>query len=167
VLESASAGLLDAADRAARVASDEALAQRILRDGVVAFVDEWERQPLLALAAHVSEQVRREQHQQRLANNPVGLANSLRGMGAGQQPPLWSRLGELAQVPVGLIAGALDARYSAVGRRMQALLPSATLHVVSQAGHTVHLDRPASFARLVKKLTQAGTRCYIAAERLF
>jgi 2-succinyl-6-hydroxy-2,4-cyclohexadiene-1-carboxylate synthase len=167
VLESASPGIEDPDERKRRGASDNVLADRIQRDGVAAFVDEWERQPLLALAPHVSRQVRREQHRQRLANNALGLANSLRGMGAGQQEPLWSRLGELARMSVSLIVGELDARYSAVGARMQALVPSATLEVVSQAGHTAHLDQPAAFGALVKKLTQPNIRCYIAAERLF
>jgi 2-succinyl-6-hydroxy-2,4-cyclohexadiene-1-carboxylate synthase len=167
VLESASPGMEDAEERRRRSLSDNALADRILRNGLAAFVDEWEGQPLLALAPHVSEEVRREQHAQRLANSPVGLANSLRGAGAGQQQPLWSRLGELAQMPVGLIVGELDARYRAVARRIQARLPSACLEVVSQAGHTAHLDQPAKFVGLVKKLTQADIRCYIASERLF
>jgi 2-succinyl-5-enolpyruvyl-6-hydroxy-3-cyclohexene-1-carboxylate synthase/2-succinyl-6-hydroxy-2,4-cyclohexadiene-1-carboxylate synthase len=33
---------------------------------------------------------------------------------------------------------------------MQALLPRADLAVVPDAGHTVHLDQPAQFARLVE-----------------
>ena len=167
ILESASPGIADSVERHRRVAADNALAERIESDGIAAFVAEWERQPLLKLAPHVTEDVRQRQHDLRVKNSPVGLANSLRGMGAGQQVPLWDQLGVLRDVPVQLIAGGLDARYTAIGERMHALLPSSELHVVSQAGHTAHLDQPTAFARLVNKLTQPDSRCYIGSERLF
>lgn len=171
ILESASPGIEDPAERARRIQSDDALAERILRHGIPAFVAEWEAQSLLALAPHVGDGVRTRQHALRLQNRPLGLANSLRGMGAGQQAPLWSRLPELS-LPVQLVAGAHDSRYSAIGQRMRTLLPHAKLEVVDAAGHTVHLDQPRRFVELVRncidnKLTQAETRCYIDLERLF
>jgi 2-succinyl-6-hydroxy-2,4-cyclohexadiene-1-carboxylate synthase len=167
VLESASPGIEDPLERSRRAASDNALADRILSGGMPEFVAEWERQPLLALAPHVSAAIRQQQHELRLRNSPVGLANSLRGMGAGQQQPLWSGLGALCETPVQLIVGALDARYTSIGERMHAVLPASELLVVSQAGHTAHLDQPVEFAAAVNKLTQPDSRCYIGSERLF
>src|SRR6185436_9422554 len=127
------------------------------------FVADWERQPLLAPAPHVDAATVAEQHRQRLANAPIGLANSLRGMGAGQQAPLWTNLAQLA-LPVQLIVGQLDRRYSHIGERMMTLLPDANLSVVGDAGHTVHVDQPAQFAHEVKaglanKLTRRAARC--------
>lgn len=148
ILESGTPGLSDAAERAARRASDDALAARIEADGVPAFVAFWERQPLLALAPHVGADVRAALHQQRLDNTAIGLANSLRGMGTGQQEPLWDALSDL-DLPVTLIVGAADGRYRGLGERMQAMLPRATLHVVPDAGHTVHLDQPRRFVEIV------------------
>jgi 2-succinyl-6-hydroxy-2,4-cyclohexadiene-1-carboxylate synthase len=148
ILESASPGIEDAAERARRVESDNALADRILRDGLPAFVAEWEQQPLLMPAAHVSQSARDRQHALRLQNTPLGLANSLRGMGAGQQQPLWSDLAHL-DLPVELIVGETDTRYCAIARRMQTLLPRAALTVVGQAGHTAHVDQPPAFVKAV------------------
>ena len=163
ILESASPGLEDAEERARRVAADAALADRVEHDGVPAFVDEWERQPLLALRPHVPAGVRANQHAQRLLNNPLGLANSLRGMGAGRQVPLWPRLSELS-LPVQLIVGQRDRRYCAVAERMRGLLPDARLAVVRDAGHTVHVDQPQDCAFIVvnaidNKLTGGVGRC--------
>src|SRR5438105_4663336 len=62
ILESASPGIESAAEREERRQSDDALAEHILGVGIAAFVEEWERQPLLALAAHVPEEVRARQH---------------------------------------------------------------------------------------------------------
>jgi 2-succinyl-6-hydroxy-2,4-cyclohexadiene-1-carboxylate synthase len=144
LLESASPGIEDPVERAARIAADEALAQRIETHGIAAFVDEWERQPLLALADHASAEVRAEQHAQRLQNDPLGLAMSLRGMGAGQQRPLWSELPRLS-MPVSLLVGERDTRYCAIAERMLPLLPKGELTIAERAGHTVHLDQPDVF----------------------
>lgn len=149
IVESASPGLEEAAERRTRAGVDDALADRILDSGVPDFVKEWERQPLLQPAPHVSAAVRDNQHVQRLRNSSLGLANSLRGMGTGQQTPLWSRLPALKQ-PVLLIVGERDQRYRQIAERMQSLLPCANLGVVAEAGHTVHLDQPARFVHLVE-----------------
>lgn len=163
VLESASPGIEDAAERERRVASDAALATRILDGPLEAFVADWERQALLAPAPHVSAEIRAEHHAQRLDNRPLGLANSLRGMGAGQQAPLWSSLPGL-RLPVALIVGQRDSRYTRLAERAQALLPTSTLTVVTEAGHTVHVDQPGEFTRAVRvaleaKLTPDAERC--------
>jgi 2-succinyl-6-hydroxy-2,4-cyclohexadiene-1-carboxylate synthase len=149
ILESASPGISDPAERTRRRASDEALAERIERDGVPAFVAEWEALPLLQLAEHVDAATRAGLHAQRLRNTALGLANSLRGMGTGQQPSLWPRLPEL-QSPVCLIAGKRDVRYGAIAERMHTALPHATLAICPAAGHTVHLDQPRHFVELVR-----------------
>jgi 2-succinyl-6-hydroxy-2,4-cyclohexadiene-1-carboxylate synthase len=148
VLESASPGLAAPEERAARVAADEALARQLERDGLEAFVDYWERLPLFASQARLPESVRAVQRAQRLCNNPQGLANSLRGLGTGAQPSLWERLPEL-HAPTLLVAGALDAKFTAIARQMAAALPAAQLASVPEAGHTVHLERPDVFATLV------------------
>jgi 2-succinyl-6-hydroxy-2,4-cyclohexadiene-1-carboxylate synthase len=148
ILESASPGIEDAAERGRRAEADNALADRIVAVGVPPFVAEWERLPLLQSPPHVTVAARKAQRDQRLQNTARGLANSLRGMGAGQQEPLWQRLSEINQ-SVQLIVGAHDTRYCQVAQRMLVHLPDARLAIVPEAGHTVHLDQPARFVQLV------------------
>jgi 2-succinyl-6-hydroxy-2,4-cyclohexadiene-1-carboxylate synthase len=148
ILESASPGIEDPTERERRGQSDEALARRILANGIAAFVEEWEAQPLLALQPHVATEVRTQQHELRLGNDPVGLANSLGGMGAGAQQPLWLRLRDL-RVPVRLVVGERDGRYVAIAQRMAQLLAQAEVTTVPAAGHTVHLDQPQVFTDFV------------------
>ena len=149
VLESASPGLAGAGERAARVAADAALAERIEREGVPAFVDYWENLPLWAGQARLSADARAALRAGRLQNNPVGLANSLRGLGTGSQSPLWDRLGDLA-CPTLLVAGYDDAKFSDLARRMAEAIPNNELLLAHNAGHAVHLEQPAVFARLVR-----------------
>jgi len=154
VLESASPGIEDAAERDARVAADRALADDIERDGIEAFVDRWERLPLWSTQAALPADVRASLRAQRLANDARGLANSLRGMGAGAQASLWDRLGEL-RMPVLLIAGGLDAKYRDIARAMQQRIDGARVEIMEGAGHAVHLERPAAFASPVKEFLKS------------
>lgn len=148
VLESTSPGIADPVERAARVRADRALADRIERDGITAFVNAWERLPIWASQAALPESVRARLRAQRLMGDATGLANSLRGAGAGADASVLDRLGEVA-VPVLLVAGALDEPYVAHARAMEAVLPRAHVAVVPHAGHAVHLEQPAAFASLV------------------
>jgi 2-succinyl-6-hydroxy-2,4-cyclohexadiene-1-carboxylate synthase len=152
ILESASPGLENEDERAARVLRDDELARRIERDGIPAFVDEWEQLALFDSQRTLPLSVRKRLHQQRMQNDARSLALSLRGMGAGAQPPLWNRLVDL-NIPVTLVVGEQDSKYVAIARRMATMLPQAQIRVVSNAGHTVHLEQPRFFcATLVESL---------------
>lgn len=148
ILESASSGLAEPEEREQRRNSDEALAARIERDGVAAFVNHWEQLPLFASQHTLPYAVRQTLHEQRLHNNPRGLANSLRGVGTGVQPTLHTRLPTLS-LPVLLIVGEQDTKFTHIAQQMARNLPHAQLQVVQNAGHTVHLEQPDEFARLV------------------
>ncbi|MCH7578815.1 MAG: 2-succinyl-6-hydroxy-2,4-cyclohexadiene-1-carboxylate synthase [Chloroflexi bacterium] len=150
VLESASPGIDDDAEREDRVRSDAALADEIERNGIDAFVDRWQALPLFASQSRLSAAAREELRRQRLRNSPVGLANSLRGAGAGQEAPVLNRLGEI-RIPTLLIAGALDQKYVALARKMSDALPCARTQIVSDAGHATHLEQPEAFDRVVRE----------------
>jgi 2-succinyl-6-hydroxy-2,4-cyclohexadiene-1-carboxylate synthase len=154
ILESASPGLASAAERARRSDSDNVLADRIERQGLAAFVAYWEQLPLFASQSALPRQTRDTLHEQRLRNRPTGLANSLRGIGTGMQPSLHDQLQDLP-IPVSLIAGELDTKYCAIAHHMAATLPNSTLNIVSNAGHTVHLEQPTIFAALVHEFCMA------------
>ncbi|WP_242823238.1 2-succinyl-5-enolpyruvyl-6-hydroxy-3-cyclohexene-1-carboxylic-acid synthase [Thermaerobacter subterraneus] len=148
VLESSSPGLADPAEREARRRSDEALARRIEEEGVGAFTRAWEELPLFAGLKDLDPAARASVRAARLAQRPRGLAGSLRGMGAGVQPPLWDRLPDLP-MPVLCLAGAADAKYAALARTMAERIPRGRAVIVPGAGHTVHLEEPAAFVREV------------------
>ncbi len=144
ILVSATAGIQDEHERHQRMEADEGIARRIEETGVEAFVDEWERLPIWESQRTLSDEISRVQRDIRLGNSAVGLANSLRGMGQGAQPSYWEGLGEI-EVPVLLMAGAFDRKYVGIAGQMGVRIVDATLSVVPNAGHAVHLERPREF----------------------
>ena len=145
VLVSASPGLADRDERAARREADAALADRIEAIGAEAFAREWAAQPLFAGQPAA---VAAAAHADRLRRSAAEHAAQLRGLGTGTMPPLWDRFGELA-MPVTLVAGERDAKFVAVAERMRARLPSAEFMVVPGAGHAVALEAPAAVAAVL------------------
>ncbi len=145
ILESASPGLADEQERAARREHDDALADRIERDGIEAFVDYWESIPLFATQQRLPADIRKCLRGQRLQNRPVGLANSLRGMGTGVQLSLWDDLATIQQ-PVLLMAGEMDTKFVSIARQMHDRIPHSRLKTIPESGHTIHLEQPDAFA---------------------
>jgi 2-succinyl-6-hydroxy-2,4-cyclohexadiene-1-carboxylate synthase len=144
-LISTTAGIEDASARGGRRARDEALAAWTETHTIAEFADRWGAQPLFAgQAPEVAAAARAD----RLCNSPEHLAAALRGIGTGAMAPLWDRLDELT-MPVVVLAGERDAKFVALGRRLAAALPHATLHVVPGAGHAVALEAPAAVAAAI------------------
>jgi len=142
LLISAGAGIAEPEARAERVSSDEALARRIEEEGVAAFVDAWLSQPLFASQMRrLDAPARKRTRDERLANNAHGLANSLRGMGSGAQPPVHEALSTIA-CPVALVVGEEDEKFRRIAQDLAQRLPQGRVHCVPHAGHAVHLENP-------------------------
>lgn len=154
VLVSASAGIEDPLERAARRADDLRLAERIEREGARRFADEWGSSELFAMERSLPAERRAAIRRVRLAQRPHGLANSLRGMGQGAMDPLWDRLGEI-RAPVLVVTGARDARYSAVGARLASRIAGARHARLPGTGHAAHRERPAELASIVAPFLRA------------
>ncbi|MCA9844511.1 MAG: 2-succinyl-6-hydroxy-2,4-cyclohexadiene-1-carboxylate synthase [Dehalococcoidia bacterium] len=154
VLIGASPGLADPGERADRIAADDALADRIQSAGVPAFVDYWESIPLFASQARLPEAQRAAIRRGRLANSPLGLANSLRGMGTGVQP--FVDAGRVT-MPVLALAGELDRKFVAIGQEMTSQMACARFELMVGAGHAAHLERPGACAEAIERFFATPT----------
>lgn len=158
VLIGATAGVVDPAERAARVAADEELAVSIERDGLDAFLERWLANPLFAgltpEAAGLAERRR---------SSPAGLASSLRLAGTGTMEPLWDRLAAI-RVPVLVLAGEQDTKFRALGERLvRAIGPNAAFRLVPGCGHAAHLEQPGAVIDLLRPFL-SGLRGGLVAE---
>lgn len=151
VLVSTTAGIEDEDERGRRRTADEALAEWMAGRDIAAIADRWGAQPLFAgQSAAVAEAARAD----RLRSTPAGLAAALRAMGTGAMSPLWERLGEL-EMPAVVLAGAHDAKFVEIGRRLAAGLPAARLEIVPGAGHALGLEAPAAVASAIMRGSSA------------
>jgi 2-succinyl-6-hydroxy-2,4-cyclohexadiene-1-carboxylate synthase len=137
VLVSMSPGIRDPNARRERVASDEALAQEVERNGTDAFLTSWLAQPLFATVPPGAPGLA-----ERRALAPAYLAHCLRVLGAGAMEPMWDQLGQL-RMPVGLVTGRLDAKYEAIALQMLERITGDVSHVALDCGHAVPLEQPA------------------------
>jgi 2-succinyl-6-hydroxy-2,4-cyclohexadiene-1-carboxylate synthase len=143
VLVSASPGIVDGAERAARVEADEMLAESVERDGVHAFLETWLAQPMFA---SVPSDAPGLTDRRRLS--PEFLAACLRRLGAGAMEPMWGEVSQLA-MPVLLVTGTLDEKYTAIARRMLERMHPGVSHVRLDGGHALPLEQPGVLGGLI------------------
>ena len=144
ILISGTAGIIDPTQRAHRKDADNKLADHVEQVGTPQFISEWLSKPMFALLPDNPQEIA-----QRLTNTAISLATSLRMCGTGTQESLWDALPALS-MPVLLIAGAHDEAFCQHARRMKELIGSnATLQIVQDAAHSVHLEQPQTTAKLI------------------
>lgn len=149
VIESASPGIEDPLERDERRELDEKQAGKLQNEGVKAFLQSWYEQPLFKSLKRDKARFR-ELLERREMNDPVELVKSLRAMSAGVQPPLWDKLPQLG-IPLLLIAGDQDAKYQQIAQRMASQCKDASLALVANAGHNVHVENPIEYAKLLRQ----------------
>jgi 2-succinyl-6-hydroxy-2,4-cyclohexadiene-1-carboxylate synthase len=146
VLVSSTAGIENPAERAQRKLADDRLADQLERTPFENFVERWRTQPLFATdPPEVEELARADQRR----NRPDALAAVLRGIGSGEMEPLWGRLSELT-MPVTVLVGDRDRKFTILGRRMVELLPDAEL-VVASGAHVLPLENPDAVAQAIDR----------------
>jgi 2-succinyl-6-hydroxy-2,4-cyclohexadiene-1-carboxylate synthase len=154
ILESASPGLKTEQERASRRADDAKLATQILELGIAAFIEKWENTPLFSSQKRLSLEILQHQRDIRTSQKAIGLANSLRGMGTGSQPSLWSELHHV-QTPLLLLSGEYDTKFTQLAVSMQNEIHHAKHVIIKGAGHNVHLESPHAFWVLVRRFMKA------------
>jgi len=137
ILISANPGIPDH-ERPARRASDAAWAERARTQGIAAFIDAWQAQPLFATQQRAPADRRAARRARRLALDPEQLARSLETMGLAEMPDYR----HLVDHRFALIAGADDPKYVAIARALPA-----PLELIADCGHDPLLEQPAALTR--------------------
>lgn len=133
-LISVNPGLRTEAERRDRRAWDLRWAELLRREGIAAFVEQWERLPLFASQRALPAPVRQRQRAIRLFHDPEQLARSLEQMGLSAMPDYWPLLKDTT-TPVRLLAGQHDGKFRALGEAVAATSDRITLEVIPGCGH--------------------------------
>ncbi|WP_431804430.1 2-succinyl-6-hydroxy-2,4-cyclohexadiene-1-carboxylate synthase [Halobacillus andaensis] len=150
MLESASPGLETLEEQLARQSKDQHHIDKLLEQGLNAFVQYWENIPLFSTQRKLPESVSQQLREERLSHTARGLAQSLEGMGTGTQPSWWPQLPNLNK-RILLVTGEKDEKFVKLNQRMNNLLPGSELITVKGAGHAIHVEDPKAFAKIVEE----------------
>jgi 2-succinyl-6-hydroxy-2,4-cyclohexadiene-1-carboxylate synthase len=151
ILESASPGLRTDEEQAERRERDQALADKILDEGIRSFVDLWEEVPLFSTQKRLPLVKQEKIREQRLQQSPAGLSNSLKGMGTGAQPSWWETLEDL-MFPVILLVGELDHKFVGIAKDMIDLNRDFEIITFFDTGHAIHVEEPRKFGTIIEEV---------------
>lgn len=149
VVESGSPGLDTEEERDNRRKWDEAKASELERQRLDSFLQDWYRQPLFHSIGRNAVRFGALM-ERRLHNDVTGLARSLRLMGTGSQPSLWSQVAGI-RFPWLAVAGELDPRYRKTLQDMVSLSEKGRLVTIPDAGHNTHFENPKAFSRALRE----------------
>ena len=90
----------------------------------------------------------------RLQHTSAGLAASLRQFGQGSCPNLWPKLPEL-KLPILLLTGGEDSKYTALSERMALKLNKARHIKIEGASHAPHFEKPKATAAAINSFMEA------------
>lgn len=150
ILISSRRGLDTPTERASRIQSDEAWAQMLETEGLPQFLEQWSKQPIFRGMERLPQQTLEEESRHRVQHDPAGLAAALRRLGLGNQASYASEVRQL-NVPVTLVAGALDPKFVTLSKQLGSELPDGHCVVVEGASHQLLLEAPATVARIIEE----------------
>ena len=149
ILISGNPGVENEINRSDRRIADSELAGSIERLGVKKFLEFWQETPLIRSQKVIPTNHRAFMQANRLKNTSLGLAKSLRQFGQGSAPNLWPEIGKLA-MPILLITGEKDTKYTNIAQRMQKVLPNASHVSILNTSHMPHLEQSDSVEKAIK-----------------
>ena len=153
ILESSSAGISNEQEREKRKETDFQLADMILNKPIQDFITSWMDQELFGTLKRFSnskiDQIKKEKYK----NNRTGISNSLRGFSTGVMPHYGNQLKSL-NIPVLLLSGQLDSKYTKINSGLQKKFSKAKHSVIKTSGHNTHLEEPQNFIHVVNKFLQ-------------
>lgn len=150
ILESCTAGLVSEEERLSRINQDEQLATMLLNKGINSFVEYWENISLFSSQKQLPKSQQEKIREGRLSQSPVGLSNSLYGMGTGIQPSLWDRLDTL-EIRSLLICGEYDEKFCSIMGKMNEKIKNSEIRKILRAGHAIHVEQSEIFATIVSE----------------
>ena len=151
ILESASPGLPTESERLARIKRDAQIARKLSRsiteENFTLFLVNWYSQAIFGgIKTHpqFSQLIKK-----RLENHPKQLVKSLKMMGTGLQPSLWSKLTS-NKIPLLLLVGELDAKFVEINTKIQQTTQYSQLKIVKNTAHNIHFEKPLEFVDALK-----------------
>ncbi|MBT3236144.1 MAG: 2-succinyl-6-hydroxy-2,4-cyclohexadiene-1-carboxylate synthase [Bdellovibrionales bacterium] len=151
LIESASPGIEDQAERIARQQSDQKLLADISSQGdLTNFLLKWYANPIFG-QLNQNQPLLDTLIESKNFSQVAGWQESLNCLGVGPQPSYWKDLSRVS-LPISYISGREDIKYTAVGTRLAQGNSAIKHHIVDLSGHNTHLEQPKLFLHYLKGL---------------
>jgi 2-succinyl-6-hydroxy-2,4-cyclohexadiene-1-carboxylate synthase len=152
ILESASPGLATEAERLERIKRDTQIGRKLTRITTkVAFADFLSNWYSQAIFGYIKNHPQYDQMvKNRSQNNPQELDKSLRFMGTGYQPSLWSQLTK-NKIPLLLLAGEYDEKFIHINIEITQVCQHSQLRIIDCAGHNIHFENTLVFVKILRE----------------
>jgi 2-succinyl-6-hydroxy-2,4-cyclohexadiene-1-carboxylate synthase len=148
ILESTSPGLKTATEREQRINHDNKLARQLEIEDFKLFLTQWYEQPLFYSLRQ--NPAFKQLFYQRLKNNPLTLAKSLRCLSTGYQPSQWEQL-KNNEKSLLFIVGEQDEKFVKINQEIVELCPFSQLLIVKNTGHNIHWEQTEKFVKIIRK----------------
>jgi len=152
ILEGATAGIKEEKLRKIRRADDENLAAFIEKHTLEEFIDQWMNLDIFKSQKKISRKLT-SIREDKMQNNKIGLANSLKGFSTGAMPPLYDDIKDIHFKTL-LITGELDRKYKKLNAEMAELIPYCRHLVIPGAGHNTHVEKPEEFIGAINQFLE-------------
>jgi len=129
---------------------DHQMASQIRANGMSAFVEYWNKLPIIQSQQNIASEHRQVMLDIRREHSEIGIANSIEYFGTGQMPHCWAELATM-DVPILLLVGEQDQKYIDIALQMFDVITNASLAVIPAAGHCAHLENPYSTATIIER----------------
>ncbi len=148
VIASASPGIEDLTERQIRAIEDDQRAEILETKGIEYFLEYWYGNSLFdSLRNH--SQIYTDLIKRRSRVNPTKTSEILRNLSPGREPSMWQQLPNL-KCPILLLAGSLDLKYIGILQKVKDILPQATLKILPNVGHAMHIEKPELFLETIR-----------------
>lgn len=148
ILESGTPGIRNHDERLKRSEDDSAFADKIARLSGEEFEKHWKSREIFSSQSKLLPDSAEQLRLRRRRSRPAFLAEYLRHFGTGVMPVMWNDLNRIS-VPVLLISGEQDQKFSRMANEMNTLIPLSEHQIIPGAGHNTHLEKPADFVNLL------------------
>ena len=136
-----------------RKESDEGWCKLLIEQGIDVFLEKWRQQPIIATQYQQPDAESHTRRERKRRLDPKALAAAMMRYSNGVMPHVWDQLDEL-DLPVLLVSGERDEKFSAIHQQMEACLPQGTAHSIPNAGHAPHLENTTAFVRFLSTLVE-------------
>lgn len=139
----------DPGERESRRRLERSWCERLRRDGLSAFLEDWERLPLWRTQRDLPRERLDHQRRVRRAHRAEELAGAIETLGLAVMPRQTEPLAAV-DARVTLVIGSRDEKFLTLAVELAGTLPRADVETVAGTGHNVVIEAPHALARLVE-----------------